>query len=202
MKEKISRRRFLTQSALAAVALPTIPASEISDAPFFHKETSSGRPLVLWYDQPATEWVEALPVGNGRLGAMVFGRTKSERLQLNEDTLFAGGPYDPCNPEALQMLPEARRLIFEGHYKEASDLIGTKMMARPLKQMPYQPLGDLKLDFAAPDVVSNFRRELDLDTAITTVTYVVRGVRFTREVFSSPVDQVIVVYLTAERPNR
>jgi alpha-L-fucosidase 2 len=150
----------------------------------------------------ATEWVEALPVGNGRLGAMIFGRTKSERLQLNEDTLFAGGPYDPSNPEALQMLPEARRLIFEGHYKEASDLIGKKMMARPLKQMPYQPLGDLKLDFSEHDVVSNFRRELDLDTAIATVTYVASGVRFTREVFSSPVDQVIVVHLSADRANQ
>jgi alpha-L-fucosidase 2 len=202
MKEKISRRRFLTQSALAAVAMPTIPAKELSDALFVDKETSSRRSLVLWYDQPATEWVEALPVGNGRLGAMVFGRTKSERLQLNEDTLFAGGPYDPSNPEALQMLPEARRLIFEGHYKEASELIGKKMMARPLKQMPYQPLGDLKLDFSEHDVVSNFRRELDLDTAIASVSYFVSGIRFTREVFSSPVDQVIVVYLAAERPNR
>jgi hypothetical protein len=202
MKEKISRRRFLTRSALAAVAMPRIPAKELSDALFVDKETSSRRSLVLWYDQPATEWVEALPVGNGRLGAMVFGRTKSERLQLNEDTLFAGGPYDPSNPEALQMLPEARRLIFEGHYKEASEVIGKKMMARPLKQMPYQPLGDLNLDFAAPDVVSNFRRELDLDTAIATVTYVVSGVRFTREVFSSPVDHVIVVHLTADRQNQ
>jgi alpha-L-fucosidase 2 len=91
--------------------MPSIPAREISDSLFVDKETSSRRSLVLWYDQPASEWVEALPVGNGRLGAMVFGRAKSERLQLNEDTLFAGGPYDPSNPEALQMLPEARRLI-------------------------------------------------------------------------------------------
>ena len=202
MKEKISRRRFLTQSALAAVAMPTIPAREISDALFVDKETSSRRSLVLWYDQPASEWVEALPVGNGRLGAMVFGRTKSERLQLNEDTLFAGGPYDPSNPEALQMLQEARRLIFEGHYQEASDLIGKKMMARPLKQMPYQPVGDLKLDFSEHDVVSNFRRELDLDTAIATVSYLASGIRFTREVFSSPVDQVIVVHVSADRPNQ
>ncbi len=121
MKEKISRRRFLTQSALAAVAMPTIPARDIRDALFLDTEPSSRRSLVLWYDQPASEWVEALPVGNGRLGAMIFGRTTSERLQLNEDTLFAGGPYDPSNPEALQMLPEARRLIFEGHYQEASE---------------------------------------------------------------------------------
>jgi alpha-L-fucosidase 2 len=202
MKEKISRRRFLTQSALCASALPITTWAEIGDAPFFDKGTSSRRPLILWYDQPATEWVEALPVGNGRLGAMVFGRTKSERLQLNEDTLFAGGPYDPDNPEALQVLPEARRLILAGHYKDASDLIGKRMMARPLKQMPYQPLGDLKLDFSGHDVVSNFRRELDLDTAIATVTYVVSGVRFTREVFSSSVNQVIVVRLSADRSNQ
>ena len=162
------------------------------------KEGSIRRPLVLWYDKPAAEWVEALPIGNGRLGAMIFGRTANERIQLNEDTIFAGGPYDPSNPEALETLPEARRLIFAGRYKEASDLIGAKMMARPLKQMPYEPLGDLTLDFAGHENVSNFKRELDLDTAIATVTYVVGGVKFTREIFSSPIDQVIVVHLTAD----
>jgi len=183
---------------LAAVALPlTTNWRAIGHAGF---ENSRGRSLILWYDQPANEWVEALPVGNGRLGAMVFGRTKTERLQLNEDTLFAGGPYDPTNPEALQNLPEARRLIFEGRYQEANDLIGKKMMGRPIKQMPYQPLGDLLLDFPGHGVASNFRRELDLDTAIATVSYSVAGVRFTREVFSTPVDQVIVVQLAADRP--
>jgi alpha-L-fucosidase 2 len=203
MRGKISRRNFLTQSALAGVVLPmAVPGRGADDASSFHKNTASRRPLVLWYDQPATEWVEALPVGNGRLGAMVFGRTTNERLQLNEDTIFAGGPYDPSNPEALQMLPEARRLIFDGLYKEASDLIGKKMMARPLKQMPYQPLGDLNLDFSGHESVSNFRRELDLDTAIATVSYVAGGVRFTREVFSSPVDQIIVVHLTADQPSQ
>src|SRR5687767_15918894 len=95
----------------------------------------------LWYTQPAGHWNEALPVGNGRLGAMVFGGTSSERLQLNEDTLFAGGPYDPSNPDALAALPEARRLILEGRYQEANDLIGARMMGRPAKQMPYQPVG-------------------------------------------------------------
>jgi alpha-L-fucosidase 2 len=203
MKEKISRRRFLTQSALATVALSkAMPRKDACGASSFDNQTPSRRALVLWYDQPATEWVEALPVGNGRLGAMVFGRTSDERLQLNEDTIFAGGPYDSNNPESLRALPEARRLIFDGHYKEASDLIGKRMMAQPLKQMPYQPLGDLHLNFSGVDTVSNFRRELDLDTAIATVSYVAGGVRFTREIFSSPMDQVIVVHLTADRPNQ
>ena len=133
---------------------------------------------------------------------MIFGRTANERLQINEDTLFAGGPYDPSNPEALETLPEARRLIFGGQYKEASDLIGAKMMARPLKQMPYQPLGDLTLDFAGHANAANFRRELDLDTAIATVTYIIGGVKFTREIFASPIDQVIVVHLTANVPDQ
>jgi alpha-L-fucosidase 2 len=182
-----------------ATALPTALAGRGSVT---NNEGSIRRPLLLWYDQPAAEWVEALPIGNGRLGAMIFGRTAHERLQLNEDTIFAGGPYDPTNPEALPALPEARRLIFAEHYKEASDLIGAKMMAQPIKQMPYQPLGDLRLDFPGHENVLNFRRELDLDTAIATVTYVIDGVRFTREVFSSPIDQVIVVHLTADRPNQ
>jgi alpha-L-fucosidase 2 len=200
MKRKISRRKFLARNALAAFALPmTTRWREIGQT---RSENSSRRSLILWYDQPANEWVEALPVGNGRLGAMVFGRTKTERLQLNEDTLFAGGPYDPTNPEALQNLPEARRLIFEDRYQEANDLIGRKMMGRPLKQMPYQPLGDLLLDFPGHDGALNFRRELDLDTAIATVSYSVAGVRFTREVFSTPVDQVIVVHLAADRPGQ
>ena len=130
---------------------------------------------------------------------MIFCGTASERLQLNEDTLYAGGPYDPNNREALQSLPEARQLIFAGRFKEASDLIGQKMMAHPIKQMPYEPIGDLRLEFAGQNEVSNYRRELDLDTAIVRVSYETAGVTFTREVFSSPVDQVIVLRLTASR---
>ena len=117
MKRKIDRRKFLKQSALASTVLPIALRGncwdkELSSAP--EDASITPRPLVLWYDKPASEWVEALPVGNGRLGAMVFGGSVNERLQLNEDTLYAGGPYDPNNTEALQSLPEARRLIFAG----------------------------------------------------------------------------------------
>lgn len=157
-------------------------------------------PLMLWYDKPATKWVEALPVGNGRLGAMVFGGTDRELLQLNEDTLYAGRPYDPNQPSALKALPEARRLIFAGNYHEAQALVGEQMMADPIRQMPYQPVGNLDLHFPGHASGAGYRRDLDLDAAIATVSYTVDGVRFRRDVFASPVDQVIVVHLTADRP--
>ncbi len=161
--------------------------------------TAPAEPLSLWYRQPAKEWVEALPVGNGRLGAMVFGGVNQERLQLNEDTLWAGGPYDPVNPQAKAALPEVRQLVFDGKYKEADRLIGAKVMAKPLGQMPYQTIGSLFLNFSGATNVENYRRDLNLDTAVATVSYTANGVKFTREVFSSPVDQVIVVRLTADK---
>ena len=158
-------------------------------------------PLSLWYRQPANfrSWTEALPVGNGRIGAMVFGGINQERLQLNEDTLWAGGPYDPVNPQARAALPEVRQLIFEGKYREAASLISAKVMSKPLSQMPYETAGDLMLAFADAALVENYRRELDLNTAVTTVEYTENGTRFTRQVFASPADQVIVVHLTADR---
>jgi len=159
-------------------------------------------PLSLWYRQPAKQWVEALAVGNGRLGAMVFGGIAQERIQLNEDTLWGGGPYDPANPDALEALPKVRELIFAGQYREAHNLIGQKMMARPLTQMPYQCVGDLLLKFADTDGATDYRRDLNLDTAVATVAYSIDAVRYTREVFSSPVDQVIVIRLTADKPGK
>src|SRR5437899_6185094 len=200
MKRKITRRKFIKQSAFVSAALPLAAGALKAAAEETSGVTGPGNQrLVLWYKKPASEWVEALPIGNGRLGAMVFGGTTNERLQLNEDTLYAGGPYDPNNREALQALPEVRRLIFAGKYQEANNLIGKKMMAHPIKQMPYEPVGDLKLEFPTDVEASSYRRELDLDTATAKVTYTVGGVNFMREIFASPVDQVIVVHLTADR---
>ncbi len=158
--------------------------------------------LTLWYRQPAREWTEALPIGNGRLGAMVFGGTQRERLQLNEDTLWAGGPYNADNTNALAALPEVRQLIFDGKYDDADHLISQKMMGVPRGQMQYETVGDLFLDFPAADAVSDYRRQLNLDTALATVTYKANAVNFVREVFSSPADQVIVVRLTADKPGQ
>jgi alpha-L-fucosidase 2 len=159
--------------------------------------SAPGEPLSLWYRQPATRWEEALPVGNGRIGAMVFGHVGSERLQLNEDTLWAGGPYDPVNPQARAALPEVRRLVFDGKYSDAAKLINAKVISRPVGQMPYETAGDLILTFPDSTSVENYRRDLNLDAAVTTVEYSDGGTRFTRQIFASPVDQVIVVRLTA-----
>jgi alpha-L-fucosidase 2 len=155
--------------------------------------------LSLWYRQPATRWEEALPVGNGRIGAMIFGHVTSERLQLNEDTLWGGGPYDPVNPEARAALPQVRQLIFDGKYSDAGKLINAKVISHPSGQMPYETAGDLMLTFPDSASVENYRRDLNLDTAVTTVEYSEGGTRFTRQVFASPADQVIVVHLTADK---
>ena len=154
----------------------------------------------LWYRQPAREWVEALPVGNGRLGAMVFGGTTHERLQLNEDTLWNGGPYDPVNPRAKDALHAVRELIFAGRWAEAQALANERVMAIPLKQMAYQPVGDLLIDMPGlTDAASDYRRELDLDSAIAQTRFTLGGIAFIREVVVSPVDQVIAVRLSADR---
>jgi alpha-L-fucosidase 2 len=172
--------------------------------------TDDGRALLkLWYRRPAAVWNEALPIGNGRLGAMVYGGLAEECLQLNESTVWTGGPYDPANRDALKALPEVRRLVFAGRYREAQELYGRRMMARPPNQQKYQPLGDLwirPLGLGRPTdqnkQLLGYRRELDLDTAIAAVRYTVGGVNFTREVFASPADQVIVVRLAADKPGR
>ncbi|HEY5504932.1 MAG TPA: glycoside hydrolase family 95 protein, partial [Sedimentisphaerales bacterium] len=161
--------------------------------------STPSEPLSLWYRQPATKWEEALPVGNGRIGAMVFGHVSNERIQLNEDTLWGGGPYDPVNPQAKAALPQVRRLIFDGKYSEAGKLINSKVIATPKSEMPYETAGDLMLTFPDSVSVENYRRDLNLDTATTSVEYTDGGTRFTRQVFASPVDQVIVVRLTADK---
>jgi alpha-L-fucosidase 2 len=156
--------------------------------------------LRLWYRQPANEWTEALPVGNGRLGAMVFGGVARERLQLNEDTLYAGGPYDPSSPEAFLALPQVRALINAGKYLEAQELAQQKLMARPLYMPSYQTVGDLMLSFAPSSFAQEYRRELDLDSALAAVSYRQDGVGFRRELFASPLDQVLVMRISADRP--
>ena len=156
-------------------------------------------PLSLWYRQPARAWTEALPIGNGRLGAMVFGHVTSERIQLNEDTLWGGGPYDPVNPQAKDALPQVRQLVFDGQYRQAGQLINQKVIAKPSSEMPYETAGDLMLTFPDSDSAENYQRALNLDTAVATTEYTENGTRFTRQIFSSPADQVIVVRLTADK---
>ncbi len=157
--------------------------------------------LKLWYKRPAAEWVEALPVGNGRLGAMVFGGIEQERIQLNESTLWAGGPYNPANPEAKAALPEIRRLLTAGEYQAAQDLVQQKFMSVPVRQAPYETVGDLMITMAGEDRAQDYRRELDLDSAVARTEFQLRDVHYTREVFASAPDQVVVIQLTASTPS-
>ena len=157
--------------------------------------------MKLWYRWPAKEWTEALPVGNGRLGAMVFGTVETERLQLNEDTVWAGHPLERDRVGAHEHLAEARRLIFEGKYTDAQRLVQNQFLGERLIRS-YQTLGDLTLRFPEGPTVTGYRRELDLDTAVASVRYRVGDADFTREVFSSPVDQCIVVRLSSDKPGQ
>ncbi|HZT43557.1 MAG TPA: glycoside hydrolase family 95 protein [Chthonomonadaceae bacterium] len=158
--------------------------------------------MALWYRQPARDWIEALPIGNGRLGGMVFGRVCHERLQLNENTLWDGHRQDTTHPDALSYLPEVRRLLFTGHNAEAEEIARQHLMGNPAGVKSYQSLGDLWLDMAAAATVSDYRRELDLDGGVVRVSYTLDDAHFTREIFASAPDQAIVVRLACDRPGR
>jgi alpha-L-fucosidase 2 len=158
--------------------------------------------MKLWYRQPAQKWTEALPVGNGRLGAMVFGGTEHEQLQFNEDTLWTGEPHEYQHDGAVEYLPTVRKLLFEGEQRQAEKLAMEHMMSVPLRQEKYQPFGDLHLHFPTHDEPVDYRRELDIDSGLATVRYRIGQTSFTREVFSSFPDQVIVVRLTCDKPGQ
>ncbi len=163
--------------------------------------------LELWYRSPAVEWTDALPLGNGRLGAMIFGGVGREEIQLNEETLWSGGPYQPVNPDALPNLDKTRALVFEKRYAEAQAFADAHLMGRPLYQMSYQPAGALFLEFTHEAVPGSYRRSLDLDTAIAETHYALLGTGisddaavFKRESFVSAADGVMLVHLTTSRP--
>lgn len=156
--------------------------------------------LTLFYEQPARVWEEALPLGNGRLGAMVFGDPRCERFQLNEETVWGGSPYDNTNPAAAAALPEIRRLVFEGRNGEAQALCGPAICSPTgANGMPYQTVGSLCLDFGEMSEYEDYRRELDLSRAVATTRFTSNGVAHVREAFVSFVDQLLIVRLTASK---
>ncbi len=159
--------------------------------------------LSLWYRQQAEKWIEALPVGNGRIGAMVFGRTDDERIQLNENTLWEGHPQENANPEAAKHLAEVRRLLFAGKNEEAAAIAEAHMMGVPSKLTPYQSLGDLFITRLNCDIaVSEYHRELDLDTGIAAATFHIGENMHMREVFASYPDQIIAIRLSCDKPGQ
>jgi len=180
------RTCFFILAALFFAAVPLTAA-----------ETSTSR---LWYQQPAEKWTEALPIGNGRMGAMVFGGVFDERIQFNEDTLWKGSPHDYVRAGAGDQLAEIRRLLAAGLTKEASALAKSNFLSDPVRQKAYQPFGDLRLHFAGQGEVTGYRRELDLNTAIATTTFQIGSVKYKREVFASYPDRAIVMRITADQP--
>ncbi len=187
----LSRRELIAGGAAIAAAGPL----SALDLGALVKEPK----LELWFEKPAAAWTEALPVGNGRLAAMVFGGVQEERLALNEGNIWAGGPRDYDNPEALGALPEIRRRIIAGEYRQAHELTNAKFMGKPLGQAPYQPLGDLILNFDHDAPTSSYRRELNLNDALARTTYTVNGVQYSREVFASHPAGLIICSLTASK---
>ena len=158
--------------------------------------------LTLWHRHPVAQWNEATPLGNGRIGAMVFGDPRLEHVQLNEQTLWSGGPIDRNNPEALAHLNEVRELLFHDKPVEAYKLADQFLMGNPRRIKSYETLGDLFLDFMNNADVQDYRRELDLDTAICRVSYRIGDAHFVREYFVSHPDQVLVIHATCDKPGR
>ncbi|MBN2153249.1 MAG: glycoside hydrolase family 95 protein [Candidatus Lokiarchaeota archaeon] len=158
-----------------------------------------GPPFVLWYKQPANVWTEALPVGNGRLGGMIFGHVDEDCIQLNECTFWSGHPYDKSNLKLKDYLPVARKLVFEGKLAEAEKVI-EEHMGGPRTQS-YQPLGYLFIEPAAKGTPSDYQRYLDVSTAVAGVEYAVDGVRHSREAFVSAPDNVMAITITCSKAN-
>ena len=159
--------------------------------------------LKLWYDEPAAQWVEALPVGNGRLGAMVFGNPAKEQLQLNEETVWAGQPNSNANPNVdPNAIDDIRKLIFDGKYRAAQDMVDQKIFFRVNHGMSYQSVGNLFIEFPGHDSYSEYYRDLDISDATASVSYTVDGVVYEREVISSFADDVVVVRLSASEKGK
>src|SRR4030095_6084095 len=170
--KKISRRDHLK---LLGTSIATTALGDVSFA-----QSDESNLYRLWYRQPAPSWNEALPIGNGRLGAMVFGGIETERLQINDDTVWAGELRDRNNPEGLRNLGEVRRLLFEGKAKEAEQLAENTMISVPKRLPPYQPLCDLMIRFSGQSEVSDYIRDLSLSKAVALVVYDSGNYRYVR----------------------
>jgi len=183
----------------ASVMLFTAAAGLAADS----TQRASAKPpndMLLWYRQPAEKWLEAMPMGNGLLGAMVFGGTQNERIALNESSFWSGRPHDYDDPEAIKYFPQIRDLVFAGKFQEAEKMADEHFFGIPKAQQAYQPLGDLLLSFEGVEKVDDYRRELDMETGVATIRYRAGDVTLTREVFVSYPDRVIVVRVTADKP--
>ena len=202
---KLTRRRplivafvFTTFMVILFCGAPCVASATADDT----CGEADSQELLLWYARPAQKWTEAMPVGNGRLGAMIFGGIEQERIQFNQDTLWTGKPRDYQNPEAQKYLRTVRELLFEGKQRQAEEVAMKHMMSVPLRLERYQPFGDLHLHFPGHTDVTDYRRELDLDAASAKICYRAGEVTFMREIFASFPAQIIVVHLTCDKPGQ
>jgi len=167
---------------------------------FFGQESND---LKLWYDEPSGEvWENALPIGNGRIGAMVYGNVDKDIFQLNEHTVWSGSPNRNNNPNALDALPKVRQLIFDGEYKAAEQLANEKIMSKKSQGQMFQPVGNLELNFPKHENFENYHRDLDISNATSKTSYIINGVTYTREAFVSLADRVLVIKLSADQPGK
>ena len=183
-----------------------VPDKEGDALPFDAKISGVAQPLesamAWWYRSPAAKFWEGLPLGTGRFAAMVYGRARDEIIPFNDETLWTGQPYDPVNPNGLKSLPDIRRLALAGNFAEATRL-ATNLLSQPVPFVQtYQPMGRLHMRFEGHDAVQDYRRELDMDSAIARVTYRIGDAHFTREVFASYPDQIVVMRVTCDRPGQ
>lgn len=184
-----------------------IPSGLISAIPLQPVLRDSIDPCTtIWFDREAENWESCLPVGNGRLGAMLSGAVLEEFIQFNDDTYWSGGPYSTVVPGGYQVLPEIQRLVFENRHLEAHNLFGRNLMGAPVEQMKYQNMGNLVFNFNYPGEAGpkpapkDYSRSLDLATGIAQVAFTLGNIRYFREVFVSPVDQVMAIRIWADQP--
>lgn len=199
MTEYTQHQVLRTTGAAAGAAIVADSLIETGTAIAAGPPGSDANPLKLWYTSPATEWLQALAIGNGRLGAMVYGRTTTEQLQLNEDSIWANGPHDYADPNNKKILPKIRRLIAKKQYLDAQNLADAHFMSRPSKKMQYQPIDYLNLAFPNIDAaaVSAYRQKLDLTTTITSINYEHTKIQYTHKVFVNHPTQILIMRLTA-----
>tara|TARA_R110002050_G_scaffold53118_2_gene120863 strand:- start:118409 stop:120883 length:2475 start_codon:yes stop_codon:yes gene_type:complete len=184
---KLKLKKYVFCSLIAVLGIQTV-------------SSQSSHVLKLWYDEPAEIWNEALPIGNGRLGAMVFGDPAVERLQLNEETIWAGSPNSNAHTKALKALPKVRQLIFDGKYAEAQAMATSDIRSQTNNGMPYQTFGSVYISFPGHQNYTNYYRDLDIENATAKVKYTVNDIEYTREILTAFSDDVIVVKLSANKP--
>jgi alpha-L-fucosidase 2 len=202
----ISTGQVSNPAPVEQAAFKPVPDREGAPLPADATVTGKAQPpesaMSWWYRSPATKFWEGLPLGNGRFAAMVYGRVRDEIIPFNDQTLWTGQPYDPVNPNGLKSLPEIRRLALAEKFAEATDL-ATNLLSYPVPNVQtYQAMARLHVRFEGHDTVEDYRRELDLDSAIARVTYRIGDAHFTREVFASYPDQIVVMRVTCDRPGR